>query len=227
MVVDPGDAQVVLSCLKKHQLTLDAILITHHHADHTGGISDLIRQFPQVNVVGPADEAIPSISHPVKDGDQIEIFGHTFEILNLRGHTLGHIGYYDGDVLFCGDTLFSAGCGRVFEGTDEEMWSSLQKLMALPEATRVYCAHEYTAANLAFALAVEPENTDLQHYREQVNRLRANNQSTIPTTIGQELKINPFFRPSQPEIIKSVSDRTSQHDPLSIFTALRAWKNDF
>ncbi|CAM3735071.1 Hydroxyacylglutathione hydrolase [Vibrio aerogenes CECT 7868] len=227
VVVDPGDAQVVLSFLEKNNLALDAILITHHHADHTGGISDLIKHFPGVNVVGPVDEAIQSVTHPVRDGEQIEIFGHTFDIMGLKGHTLGHIGYYHEDILFCGDTLFSAGCGRVFEGTCEEMWLSLQKLMALPETTRVYCAHEYTAANLAFALAVEPENAALQHYREQVNRLRANHQPTIPSTIGLELKVNPFLRPSEPEIIKSVSDRTSQHDPLSVFTALRTWKNEF
>ncbi|SHO58566.1 hydroxyacylglutathione hydrolase [Vibrio quintilis] len=227
VVVDPGDAQVVLSYLQTHQLTLDAILITHHHADHTGGISDLIRHFPRLNVVAPADEAIPSMTHPVRDAEQIEIFGHTFDILSLKGHTLGHIGYYHQGILFCGDTLFSAGCGRVFEGSYEDMWLSLQKLMALPEETKVYCAHEYTAANLAFALAVEPENKDLQHYREQVNRLRANNQPTLPSTIGRELKINPFLRPSQPEVIKSVSDRTSNHDPLSVFAALREWKNEF
>ncbi|SHE88151.1 hydroxyacylglutathione hydrolase [Vibrio gazogenes] len=227
VVVDPGDAGVVIDYLTSNHLTLDAILITHHHADHVGGISELVRHYPHIHVVGPANEAIPGITHPVSGGDQIEVFDHIFHIIDLKGHTLGHIGYLGESEVFCGDTLFSAGCGRLFEGTAEEMWQSLQKLRALPEETKVYCAHEYTASNIAFALAVEPENPALQAYRDTVNRLRAHHQPTLPTTIGLEKQINPFLRPEQAEIIKSVSDRNSALDPLSVFTVLREWKNEF
>jgi hydroxyacylglutathione hydrolase len=227
VVVDPGDAAVVTHYLNVNHLTLDAILVTHHHADHTGGISQLLRQYPQINVVGPENESIPALTHPVKDGDKIEIFGQVVEVLDLKGHTLGHIGYLLNNMVFCGDTLFSAGCGRIFEGSPQDMWQSLQRLSMLPDDTLVYCAHEYTASNVAFALAVEPNNITLQDYRDKVNRLRANHQSTLPTTIGLEKKINPFLRTTQPEVIQSVAERAAKHDPLSVFTVLREWKNKF
>ncbi len=226
-VVDPGDAAPVLAYLQEHDLTLDAILITHHHHDHIGGIPELVRQFPGIDVVGPANEPVPTLTHPVNSGDQIELFGEVFMVIGLEGHTLGHVGYVGDEKLFCGDTLFSAGCGRVFEGTMEQMYSSLQKMAMLPEETLVYCAHEYTASNVAFALAVEPDNNQLQIYREEVNRLRAQNLPTIPTTIRREKWINPFLRVEEPSVIKSVNTRTSQIDPISIFTALREWKNEF
>ncbi len=226
-VVDPGDAAPVLAYLERHQLSLEAILITHHHNDHIGGVAELVRQFPQVNVVGPTNEPIPTLTHAVDAGDQIELFDEIFLVLGLEGHTLGHIGYVGDGKLFCGDVLFSAGCGRVFEGTMEQMHTSLSKLVALPQETQVFCAHEYTASNLAFALAVEPDNQQLQQYRDQVNRLRAQNQPTLPTTIGREKSINPFLRTDQPSIMRSVANRTSQTDSLAIFTALREWKNEF
>jgi len=226
-VVDPGDAAPVLAYLQAHQLTLDAILITHHHHDHIGGVAELVRQFPGIDVVGPANEPVPTLTHPVSAGDQINLFDEVFLVLGLEGHTLGHIGYVGDGKLFCGDTLFSAGCGRVFEGTMEQMYQSLQKLARLPEETLVYCAHEYTASNVAFALAVEPDNNQLQKYRDEVNRLRAQNQPTLPTTIRRERWINPFLRADEPSVIKSVNNRTTQFDPVSIFTALREWKNEF
>lgn len=226
-VVDPGDATPVLDYLKQHQLTLEAILITHHHHDHIGGVAELVRQFPHIDVVGPAQEPIPTLTHPVEDGDQIELFNERFIVLGLPGHTLGHVGYVGDGKLFCGDVLFSAGCGRVFEGTMEQMLTSLNKLLALPEETQVYCAHEYTAANLAFAMAVEPDNEQLQFYRDTVIRLRAQGKPTIPTTLQQEKWINPFLRTEAPSVIRSVANRTSEHDSLAIFTALREWKNDF
>lgn len=160
-VVDPGSAEPVLAYLKQHDLNLKAVLITHHHHDHIGGVAELVHQFPEIHVVGPAQEPIPTLTHPVEDGDQIELFDERFMVLGLPGHTLGHIGYVGDGKLFCGDVLFSAGCGRVFEGTMEQMFSSLNKLLSLPEETQVYSAHEYTAANVAFALAVEPENEQL------------------------------------------------------------------
>lgn len=226
-VIDPGDATPVLKYLKEHSLTLEAILITHHHNDHIGGVSELARHFSSVNIVGPRHEPIPSLTHPVEAGDQIEIFGEIFLVLGLEGHTAGHIGYVGDGKLFCGDVLFSAGCGRVFEGTMEQMFMSLNKLLALPQETEVYCAHEYTAGNIAFAMAVEPDNEQLQRYREEVNRLRASNQPTLPTTLRREKWINPFLRTQEPGVIKSVANRTDKTDPLSIFTALRVWKNEF
>lgn len=226
-VVDPGDAAPVLAYLQQHELTLEAILITHHHHDHIGGIPELVRQFPTIDVVGPANEPVPTLTHPVEAGDQIHLFDEVFFVLGLEGHTLGHVGYVGDGKLFCGDTLFSAGCGRVFEGTMEQMHQSLSKLAALPEETEVYCAHEYTSSNLAFAMAVEPDNAQLQKYREEVNRLRAQNRPTLPTTIRREKWINPFLRVDEASVIKSVSNRTTQMDPVSIFTALREWKNEF
>ncbi|NVD07300.1 hydroxyacylglutathione hydrolase [Vibrio sp. JPW-9-11-11] len=226
-VVDPGDAAPVLAYLEQHQLSLEAILITHHHNDHIGGVAELVRQFPDISVVGPANEPIPTLTHAVEPGEQIELFDEIFFVLGLEGHTAGHIGYVGDGKLFCGDVLFSAGCGRVFEGTMEQMYTSLAKLAALPQETQVFCAHEYTASNVAFALAVEPDNDQLHKYRDEVNRLRAQNQPTLPTTIGREKWINPFLRTDQPSVMRSVSNRTSQTDPLAIFTALREWKNEF
>ncbi|EJL6759994.1 hydroxyacylglutathione hydrolase [Vibrio cholerae] len=226
-VVDPGSADPVLAYLKQHDLNLKAVLITHHHHDHIGGVAELVHQFPEIHVVGPAQEPIPTLTHPVEDGDQIELFDERFMVLGLPGHTLGHIGYVGDGKLFCGDVLFSAGCGRVFEGTMEQMFSSLNKLLSLPEETQVYSAHEYTAANVAFALAVEPENEQLHIYRDDVSRLRAQNQPTLPTTLGREKWVNPFLRTQEPSVIRSVASQVSTLDPLTIFTALREWKNEF
>lgn len=227
VVVDPGDAFPVLSYLEKQKCELEAILITHHHNDHIGGISELLRHYPKVSIVGPENEAIPSLTHRVKDGDTIELFNEPFKILDLKGHTHGHIGYYGAGMLFCGDVLFSAGCGRVFEGTMEEMMGSLDKIKQLPDETLIYCAHEYTTSNIAFALAVDPENPELLNYRETVNRLRAHSKSTLPTTLKLEKSINPFLRVEEPEIRRSVANRTLKMDVISIFSALREWKNDF
>ncbi|MFB9133432.1 hydroxyacylglutathione hydrolase [Vibrio olivae] len=226
-VVDPGDAKPVLDYLEDNDLALDAILITHHHNDHTGGVAELVRHFPKAQVVGPKNDPVSSLNLSVSGGDQIELFGEVFFVLDLAGHTLGHIGYVGDGKLFCGDVLFSAGCGRVFEGSMAQMHDSLSKLEKLPEETLVYCAHEYTASNVAFALAVEPDNQLLHKYRDEVNRLRAQNHPTLPTTIRQEKWINPFLRVDQPSVMKSVSNRTLKTDPLSIFTALREWKNEF
>jgi len=226
-VVDPGDATPVLAYLEQHHLTLETILITHHHKDHTGGIRELVNQYPNIEIIGPSDDPVPYLTQKVTAGDQIELFDERFWVLGLPGHTLGHIGYAGDGKLFCGDVLFSGGCGRVFEGTMEQMFTSLEKILALPEETEVYCAHEYTASNIAFAIAVEPNNEQLQIYRDEVIRLRAQNKSTIPTTLRKEKWINPFLRTREASVIKSVANRTKQNDPISIFTALREWKNDF
>ncbi len=226
-VVDPGEASPVLAYLEQHQLTLDTILITHHHHDHIGGIAELVRQHPNLHIVGPSQEPVPTLTHSVEEGQSLHLFDHTFQVFDLPGHTAGHIGYYTEGLLFCGDVLFSAGCGRIFEGTPQQMFESVSKLAALPDETQVFCAHEYTASNVAFALAVEPDNGDLHQYRDTVNRLRASNQPTLPTTLKQERLINPFLRTDCDGVIRAVQNRTLNRDPLSIFTALREWKNEF
>ena len=226
-IVDPGDAQPVLDYLAQHGLTLEAILVTHHHNDHTGGIAKLLQVFPHIKIVGPEAEPIASLTHHMKEGDRFSLFDESFLVLGLPGHTKGHIGYVGDEKLFCGDVLFSAGCGRVFEGTYEQMFESLNKILSLPEETNIYPAHEYTTSNIAFALAVEPDNLKLLEYREKVHRLRAENQPTLPTTLRQEKWINPFLRVDQATIINSVSNRSRNSQPLGVFSALREWKNAF
>ncbi|WP_045488944.1 hydroxyacylglutathione hydrolase [Vibrio harveyi] len=226
-VVDPGDAKPVLEYLQANELTLEAILITHHHNDHIGGVPDLVHAFPHVSVVGPKAEPIPTLTNAMEEGDKLELFGEIFMVLGLPGHTLGHIGYVGDGKLFCGDVLFSAGCGRIFEGTPEQMFESLSKLSKLPEETEVFSAHEYTASNVAFALAVEPDNEHLRQYRDDVNRLRGLNIPTLPTTLRKEKLINPFLRATNAEVILSVANRIENSDPCSVFTALREWKNEF
>ncbi|WP_342608176.1 hydroxyacylglutathione hydrolase [Vibrio tritonius] len=226
-IVDPGDAAPVLRYLQEHQLTPEAILITHHHNDHIGGVPDLVHHYPHLNVVGPKNEPIPTLTHPVEEGNQIELFGELFTVIDLPGHTLGHVGYIGDNKLFCGDVLFSAGCGRVFEGTMEQMFHSLNKLLTLPDKTEVYCAHEYTTSNIAFAMAIEPDNQELKLYRDDVIRLRAQDRSTLPSTIKIEKAVNPFLRTHLTSVAKSVSNRTLNAEPLSVFAALREWKNEF
>lgn len=227
VVVDPGDATPVLAFLEQEQLELDAILITHHHHDHIGGISELKRRYPNIHIVAPSAEPIPGVSQSVDDGDQVEIFGERFMVLGVPGHTAGHVAYVGDGKLFCGDTLFSAGCGRLFEGTADQMFHSLQKLSALPDETEVYCAHEYTSSNLAFALVAEQDNPHLQRYREEVSRMRAQGISTIPSTLKQEKLINPFLRCDQPSIKKSVANKAVNDSDVETFAALRRWKDEF
>ncbi|WEM42879.1 hydroxyacylglutathione hydrolase [Photobacterium sp. DA100] len=227
VVVDPGDATPVLEFLEREALELDAILITHHHHDHIGGISELKRRYPNIHIVAPSAEPIPGVSQSVDDGDQVEIFGERFMVLGVPGHTAGHIAYVGDGKLFCGDTLFSAGCGRLFEGTAAQMYASLQKLSALPDETEVYCAHEYTSSNLAFALVAEQDNPHLQRYREEVSRMRAQGISTIPSTLKQEKLINPFLRCDQPSIKKSVANKAVNESDVETFAALRRWKDEF
>ncbi|MGV3003042.1 hydroxyacylglutathione hydrolase [Vibrio sp.] len=226
-LVDPGEAAPVLQRLQQDNLELELIIITHHHADHVGGVAELLRHYPKAQVVGPSNDPVLMLTHSVQGGDRIEVFGETFLVMDVPGHTNGHIAYVGDGKLFCGDVLFSAGCGRVFEGTYEQMLDSLQKLATLPQETEVYCAHEYTSSNLSFALAVEPDNELLHNYRDEVNRLRAQEKPTIPTTIRQEKWINPFLRCQEPSVMKAVSTRTDELTELSVFSALREWKNEF
>ena len=232
LVVDPGDAQPVLAALQPHGLELEAILVTHHHADHIGGVSELHRA-TGATVWGPAREAIPQPFTPLRDGDTLVALGVRWSVLDVPGHTAGHIALFADDVngtplLFCGDTLFSGGCGRLFEGTPGQMLASLDRLAALPPETRVCCAHEYTLSNLRFAAAVEPGNAALTDYTRHCEALRKQGQPTLPTTIGTERAINPFLRSREPEVVQAVLARTaSARDEVAVFAALREWKNHF
>ena len=234
IVVDPGKAEPVLECLREHRLALQTILVTHHHADHVGGVSAL-RDATGANVVGPAFERIPEPLERVQHGDVVEALGLRFSVIDVPGHTAGHIAYYAecpgaAPLLFCGDTLFSGGCGRLFEGTPAQMLASLDALAALPADTRVCCAHEYTLANLRFALAVEPDNAALRDYNAQCERMRACGLPTLPSTIGMERAINPFLRSRERAVIASVAAHAPHTDTQSesaVFATLREWKNTF
>jgi hydroxyacylglutathione hydrolase len=230
-VVDPGDAAPVEAALKERQLSLSGILITHHHLDHTGGLAQLRARYNPV-VYGPANSAIEGIDHRVGGGDTVQVLGETLSVMEVPGHTLDHIAYFhDGEppILFCGDTLFAGGCGRVFEGTPPMMHESLQTLAALPTDTRVYCAHEYTLANLAFALAVEPDNAELQQRVADARATRAGNEPTVPSTLSLELKTNPFLRCNEPELLESLRSqgRLQGESGAAVFAAVRGWKDNF
>ena len=232
LIVDPGDAEPVLRTLAQYDLQLESILVTHHHADHTGGVAAL-RQATGAKVYGPATERIPEPFAPLREGDTVRALGLDFQVLDVPGHTAGHIAFYTPDMdgkplLFCGDTLFSGGCGRLFEGTPAQMLASLDKLAALPGNTRVCCAHEYTMANLHFAMAVEPDNAALAAYQAYCQQLRAQGQPTLPGSISQETQINPFLRTRQASVVAAVHRfDASAHDETTVFAALRQWKNQF
>ena len=229
VVVDPGDAGPVLEVLDRQGLTLTAILITHHHADHQGGVADLLARYP-APVFGPAHESITALSRPLRGGETIDLaeLGAAFAVIAVPGHTLGHLAYYGAGCLFCGDTLFTVGCGRVFEGTMAQMLASLERLAALPDETAVYCAHEYTQANLRFALAADPDNSLLLQRASDVAAARAKGEATVPSTLAQEKATNPFLRCGEPALAAAARSRVAQaSDPLAVFTALREWKNVF
>ena len=229
VVVDPGDARSVLEVLEREGLTLTSILITHHHSDHQGGVAELLVHYP-VEVFGPAAESITGITQPLRGGETISLasLGAEFKVIAVPGHTLGHLAYYGSGALFCGDTLFCAGCGRLFEGSPLQMHNSLAQLALLPDQTAVYCAHEYTEANLRFALAVEPGNRQLLRRVDEVAMARAKGLATVPSTIEFEKATNPFLRCTEPEVVASVKARGAQlHSDAEVFTALREWKNSF
>jgi hydroxyacylglutathione hydrolase len=227
-VVDPGEARPVLDYLARENLQLAAILATHHHADHVGGIAELLAT-RRVPVYGPRNEPIATLSHPVSEGDTVTIaeLGVEFSVLDIPGHTRAHIAYYGAGALFCGDTLFACGCGRLFEGTAEQMYASLQKLLALPDATKVYCGHEYTLANIGFARNVEPANSALASREQRDRRLREAGKPTLPSTLADEKATNPFLRCREPAVVESVNKYLGARvsDPVRVFAAIREWKN--
>lgn len=232
LVVDPGDAVPINAELASRQLDLIAILLTHHHADHAGGVSDLVSRW-NVPVYGPARENIAGVTHRLSENDRITFpqLGLAFNVLDVPGHTAGHIAYVEHDQhwLFCGDTLFAGGCGRLFEGTAEQMTHSLAKFAALPDEFKVYCAHEYTVSNLRFAVAAEPDNVVLAERLRQAQAARERGMSTVPSLLGEEKQTNPFLRYREPGIIKTLQHegRLSQSEPVAAFAALREWKNSF
>lgn len=230
IAIDPGDAEPLIDFLRTNQMRLEAILITHHHDDHTGGLLELQKHF-LVDVYGPKSERISGVTHQVSEADLITLpsVKAPINILDIPGHTLGHIAYYMPGFLFCGDTLFSAGCGRIFEGTPEQMYHSLQKISALPDNTNIYCTHEYTLQNLKFAQAVEPSNQQIQAKLHEVMALRGLNTPTLPAHLWEEKQINPFLRCHISEIVQHVETHFGLKcsTEVQVFEYLREWKNHF
>lgn len=231
VVVDPGDATPVLSYLRENALKLAAVLITHHHHDHTGGIAKLASAVKELPIIGPRGGHIKGLTKTVAQGDTVAlpVIDMSLQVLEVPGHTLDHIAFFGHGALFCGDTLFSAGCGRLFEGSPEQMLHSMNKLKRLPDSTRIYCAHEYTQANVNFALAVEPDNNDLKNYALWVKEKREHNECTLPGVLGEQKKINPFLRSHEPSVKDAAEafTNTSLGDDVAVFAAVRRWKDEF
>ncbi|WP_024301747.1 hydroxyacylglutathione hydrolase [Pseudogulbenkiania sp. MAI-1] len=227
VAVDPGDAALVLAHLASHGLTLEAVLVTHHHADHIGGLAELARQTPGLRIIGPA--SIPLVTEAVMDGSQFELFGCHFVVLEVPGHTLDHLAYLADGRLFCGDTLFGAGCGRLFEGTPEQMHASLTRIAALPDATRIYPAHEYTLSNLRFAATVEPDNPAIRRRLAEDEAALAAGKPTLPSTLATERATNPFLRVGVDAVGRSAARQAGMvpATPAEVFAVLREWKNNF
>ncbi|MEE9328100.1 MAG: hydroxyacylglutathione hydrolase [Cocleimonas sp.] len=233
-IVDPGEARPVIATLEESNIQPIALLITHFHHDHVGGITDLLEKYPDLPVYGPHNEKIPQMTHPLK-GDETVAFDKLdcdFQVMNVYGHTAGHIAYYTKDAngngkLFCGDTLFAGGCGRVFNGTMKQLHDSLQKISQLPEDTLIYCAHEYTLDNLGFAKWVEPDSGDILTREEADRNLIDKDQATVPSLLSLELSTNPFMRTHLPHVQERVADATGKAlaDSVDVFTAMRNWKD--
>lgn len=229
-VVDPGDGEAIGRALEAHQLTLTAILLTHHHADHIGGVDGLAGRW-QVPVFGPANDGIAAVTIPLAEGDRVDVpglDGLSFDVIAVPGHTLGHIAYFGNGWLFCGDTLFAGGCGRLFEGTPEQMVSSLAKLASLPDDTLVFCAHEYTLSNLKFAREVDPANTALAARITTDTLKRTQDTPTVPSTIALEKATNPFLRHTDAAVVAQLEAKGKLPPgatPVQAFAALREWKN--
>ncbi|AZI88826.1 hydroxyacylglutathione hydrolase [Kosakonia sp. CCTCC M2018092] len=227
LIVDPGEAAPVLRAIEEHQWQPEAILLTHHHNDHVGGVQALRDAFPDVVVYGPAETQHKGATQVVAEGDTVTVLGQDFSVFATPGHTLGHICFFSFPYLFCGDTLFSGGCGRLFEGTATQMYQSFCKINALPDDTVICCAHEYTLGNMKFAISVLPQDRDVQEYYKKVSELRAKNEKTLPVILKNERKINLFLRTEDADLIEVINqERVLQH-PEERFAWLRAKKDAF
>ncbi|WP_051124110.1 hydroxyacylglutathione hydrolase [Dickeya sp. DW 0440] len=227
VIVDPGDAAPVLHALKQHQLFPCAILLTHHHHDHTGGVQQLATHYPDSKIYGPQETQRCGATHIIQEGDIISVAGLKFSIFSIPGHTAGHVAYYSAPYLFCGDTLFSAGCGRIFEGTAQQMFESLLRLADLPDETQICCAHEYTLSNLEFAHHVWPENTEIHDYLLKIRQLRTKGETSLPSTLGLERKINIFLRYHDTDLKRKLSINSETKGDWQIFAHLRTMKDLF
>ncbi|MFG0514782.1 hydroxyacylglutathione hydrolase [Kluyvera intermedia] len=227
LIVDPGEAAPVLNAIEANNWQPEAILLTHHHNDHVGGVAELHRRFPNLIVYGPEETRNKGTTKIVADGDRINILEHEFHVFATPGHTSGHVCFYSAPWLFCGDTLFSGGCGRLFEGTAAQMYQSLQRINALPEDTLICCAHEYTLSNMKFALSVLPHDVFINEYYREVNELRVKNQMTLPTTLKKERKINLFLRTDNIDLINEIDKETNLLQSEQRFAWLRSKKDNF
>ncbi|MEQ4453573.1 MULTISPECIES: hydroxyacylglutathione hydrolase [Kosakonia] len=227
LIVDPGEAAPVLRALEENQWQPEAILLTHHHNDHVGGVEALRQHFPDVVVYGPEETQDKGTTQIVKEGDVISVLGHDFSVFATPGHTLGHICFFSSPYLFCGDTLFSGGCGRLFEGTASQMYQSFCKINALPDDTVICCAHEYTLGNMKFAISILPQDPALNEYYRKVNELRAKNQKTLPVILKNERRINLFLRTEDADLIDVINQEAKLQHPEERFAWLRSKKDNF
>ena len=227
IIVDPGEARPVLEALQRLQLAPSAILLTHHHHDHVGGVAQIVAKYPGLAVYGPQETADKGANHIVRDGDTFDIDGHHYRTIAVPGHTLGHVAFYSAPYLFCGDTIFSAGCGRLFEGTAKQMYDSFQQLAQLPDNTLICCAHEYTLSNLKFARAILPEDRGIETYQQQIEQSRAKGVPSVPTTLQLERKINLFLRCHDTDLQKEIGFNSPPSQLHSVFSELRLRKDAF
>ncbi|PDO84480.1 hydroxyacylglutathione hydrolase [Kosakonia pseudosacchari] len=227
LIVDPGEAAPVLRAVEENQWQPEAILLTHHHNDHVGGVNTLRQHFPDIVVYGPEETQDKGTTQIVKEGDVISVLGHDFSVFATPGHTLGHICFFSSPYLFCGDTLFSGGCGRLFEGTASQMYQSFCKINALPDDTVICCAHEYTLGNMKFAISILPQDPALNEYYRKVNELRAKNQKTLPVILKNERRINLFLRTEDADLINIINQETKLQHPEERFAWLRSKKDNF
>lgn len=227
VIIDPGEAAPVLTQILSKGWVPDAILLTHHHADHVAGVADILQRFPTIPVFGPEETSQYGTTHVIDNLEKLELLNTTFEIIPTPGHTLGHICYYCRPYLFCGDTLFSGGCGRIFEGTAKQMFHSLQRLNQLPSDTFVCCAHEYTQSNMAFASAILPQDPDIVRYSKKIDQLRAKKQPTVPTRLDKERKINVFLKLHDIDLQKNIFNNCEFLSDYQIFAELRQQKDNF